>query len=84
MTNTFMKKPDTFYWLQGYNCCGYGTKGTKTNSGGNDCIVIPGARKATSASGVIAASQCNHGKGLGTAKDSATKTVCCKSISNLD
>ena len=61
-------------------CCDYGTKGTKTS--GYDCLMIPGASKATG--GAAPATQCGGGGGLVTATGTTLKTVCCKFIFHQD
>jgi len=63
-------------------CCGYGTDGMKTTAG-YDCIMIPGASKATGTNQMVPAAQCGGFQGLVTAKaTSATtsKTVCTKQM----
>ncbi len=65
--------------LQGSICCGYGSKGTKTT--GYDCIMIPGASKATAMKNPAPNSICGNGKGLINTTIAAMKistTVCSK------
>ena len=66
-----------FFFWQGSICCGYGSKGTKTT--GYDCVMIPGASKATANKNPAPNSICGNGKGLITTAVAAamiTKTVC--------
>ena len=57
------------------SCCGYGTDGMKT--GGYDCLMIPGAEKATGTP--VAPTNCGGKKGLVTAAAGTTAaTICCK------
>ena len=63
-------------------CCGYGTDGMKTTAG-YDCIMIPGASKATGT--MVPPAQCGGFQGLVTAKASkqtSSKTVCSKYKTN--
>ena len=48
------------------------------SAGAFDCIVIPGIIKAADSGVVPAVEQCGGGKGLATASDGSTTTVCCK------
>ena len=61
-------------------CCGYGTDG-KGIAVGYDCVVIPGASKATLPVQVpVANAYCGKSAGLVSAKGAATKnkTICSK------
>ena len=67
--------------FQAETCCGYyGASGM--NTAGNDCIMIPGAQKAAD-NVAVAATQCGGRKGLGTASDGASATICSKSIQGI-
>ena len=61
------------------SCCGYGSNGMKS-TGPYDCIVIPGIIKAADSDVLKAVEQCGGGKGLVTATNTATTTVCCKLV----
>ena len=61
------------------SCCGYGSNGMKS-TGPYDCIVIPGIIKAADSGVLKAVEQCGGGKGLVTATNTATTTVCCKFV----
>lgn len=65
--------------MQVSECCGYYGANGKKETGGNDCIMIPGASKAD-ADVAVPGTQCGGGKGLGTVTDGASKTICCESI----
>ena len=58
------------------SCCGYGSNGMKS-TGVYDCIIIPGAVKASD-SAAKPSKQCGGMKGLVTATNGLTMTVCCK------
>ncbi len=61
--------------VAGSICCGYGPTGIKINNlGAYDCLMIVGAVKTTG--GLTPQSQCGEGKGLVTAANGATKTLC--------
>ena len=61
------------------SCCGYGSNGMKS-TGPYDCIVIPGIIKAADSDVLKAVEQCGGGKGLATATNTASTTVCCKLV----
>ena len=76
--------------MTGEKCCGYEADGkaqTDENYGGWDCLIIPGAAKATANAAFINDSQCGQNIGLITqdgAAAGANKTVCCEYLaSNL-
>ncbi len=63
--------------VAGSICCGYGPSGAKINNlGAYDCLMIVGAVKTTG--GLTPQSQCGEGKGIVTAANGATKTLCSK------
>ena len=58
------------------SCCGYGTDGKKS-TGGYDCLMIPGAEKATGTP--VPPTNCGGMKGLVTVAAGMTSTtICCK------
>jgi len=59
-------------------CCAYGVAGVRAQTEAYDCLMIPGASIATNGKAAIV-SQCGQGKGLITADDGASVTVCSKS-----
>lgn len=63
--------------IKASSCCAYGSKGVAVH-GPYDCIMIPGAEKATA--NVAMVNDCMAGgmKGLVTATDGTTKTICSK------
>ena len=60
-------------------CCNYGADGKKiiATKGGYDCIMIPGALKATD-SALKSPKICGSKMGLITATGTTSATVCCK------
>ena len=60
------------------SCCAYGIDGAKS-TGVYDCIILPGASKAA-ADGMTPDVQCGGAKGLVTATNVASKTICSKWI----
>ena len=65
--------------FQAESCCGYGADGAKS-TGVFDCLQIPGIQKVDGAA-IKAFRQCGGKKGLATASDGASATVCSKYIS---
>ena len=64
-------------------CCNYGADGKKiiATKGGYDCIMIPGAQKASD-SALKSPKICGSKMGLITATGTTSATVCCKLDSN--
>ena len=59
-------------------CCAYGSDG-KASKVGYDCVVIPGASKATlPANSPVPNAICGNGIGLVTATGTGPKTICSK------
>ena len=65
--------------IQGTKCCNYGADGKKisTTKGGYDCILIPGALKASD-SALKSPKICGSQMGLITATGTTNATVCCE------
>ena len=57
-------------------CCGYGTDGMQTS--GYDCVLIPGALKATNTAIVGTENICGRSAGLVTVNGMTSTTVCSK------
>ncbi len=80
-----MKKVFLFFVLicaqfKGELCCAYGTDGKQIdNAGAYDCLMIPGARKASD-SALKPVSQCGLKVGLVTASGTTAATVCCNTM----
>jgi hypothetical protein len=70
------KNMNSLFFQKGDVCCNYGTDGKKTS--GFDCLMIPGAVKATTNSIAVAVTQCGGLGGLVTATGTASVTICCK------
>jgi len=60
----------------GTKCCGYGTDGMQTT--GYDCVLIPGALKATNTAIVGTENICGRSAGLVTVNGMTSTTVCSK------
>ena len=69
-----------YYIFQGTKCCNYGADGNKiaTTKGGYDCVIIPGALKATD-SALKSPKICGSMMGLISATGTISVTLCCKS-----
>ena len=66
-------------FVKGELCCAYDVDGKGLdNKGPYDCLMIPGARKASD-SAVKPASICGNKAGLVSASGSTSVTLCCKS-----
>ena len=76
MLSCFKNAPPLIF--QAESCCGYGADGMKS-TGVFDCLQIPGIQKVDGAA-IKAFRQCGGMKGLATATNGASATVCSKYI----